>query len=73
MRHYVIMLFGYLVIWLFMSMFDNLPVCVTIYRPWYGYENYSARDACWDDLSDYGACQGALTCKISRLFHENRQ
>ena len=35
----------------------KLPVYVSVYRPGYASENYSARDVFWDNRSDYGAAQ----------------
>ena len=38
-------------------MFAKLSVYVSVYRPGYGSENYSAHDVHWDSRSDYGAAQ----------------
>ena len=38
-------------------MFVKLPVHVSVYLPGYGSENYSDRDARWDNRLDYGAAQ----------------
>ena len=44
------MLFSYLVNWQIVSIFAKLPVYVSVYRPGYGPENYSTRDACLHNL-----------------------
>ena len=51
------MSFIYLFIWKIVSMFVKLPIYASIYRPGCSSEKYSARDAHWDNRSDYGDAQ----------------